>query len=349
MRISSRRLVTPLLVAALAAAACDSSSAPSTADTAPADGADASDDSAPVAPDAPPDTAAPDVDPDAPRCDTSPLPAPAPHPLLRDGFMRIAHRGGGALAPEATMAAYENAAAIGVDVLECDAHATSDGVVVCIHDESVNRTTDGTGLVRAMTFDALRALDAGYQFTPDGGATFPFRGQGLQVPTLAELLAAFPEHAWAIEIKQAAPSIVDDVVAIVREAGRERDIVLASFDEATTLAMRAAAPEIETAMTIAELVRFANLPAAEEACWVPAARFVQSPQRSGPLDVLSPAALARARRHGVRIHLWTVNDRADMDAAIERGADGIFTDDPAALREVLEARGAWRPAPGMEK
>jgi glycerophosphoryl diester phosphodiesterase len=118
---------------------------------------------------------------------------PPGNPFLSDQLLNIAHRGGGRLRPEATLPAFENALSVGADVLEFDLHASSDGVVVVIHDETVDRTTDGTGAVQAMTFAELRMLDAGYEFTPDGGQTFPYRGMGIQIPTLVEVLAGFPD------------------------------------------------------------------------------------------------------------------------------------------------------------
>ena len=89
----------------------------------------------------------------------------------------FAHRGGGGLIPENTLAAFEYSAKMGVDVLELDVHATADGALVVHHDRSVDRTTDGRGLVSELTLDALKKLDAGYVFSTDGGQTFPFRGQ----------------------------------------------------------------------------------------------------------------------------------------------------------------------------
>ncbi len=104
--------------------------------------------------------------------------------------LNMAHRGGSRLAPENTLAAFEHATSLGVDVLEMDLRSSADGVVVAMHDDGVDRTTDGTGPVTGLTLADLKALDAGYRFSRDGGATFPHRGQGVSIPTLDEVLTA---------------------------------------------------------------------------------------------------------------------------------------------------------------
>jgi glycerophosphoryl diester phosphodiesterase len=128
--------------------------------------------------------------------------SPSESVFLADRFLNIAHRGGARLAPEHTLVAFENALRVGADVIEFDLHATVDGVIVILHDATVDRTTDGTGVVRNMTFAELRALDAGYRFTRDGGATFPWRGKGLTIPTLEEALERFADVPITVEFKQ---------------------------------------------------------------------------------------------------------------------------------------------------
>jgi glycerophosphoryl diester phosphodiesterase len=117
--------------------------------------------------------------------------------LSRDHFLcgrplNMAHRGGANLRPENTLVAFSNAVAIGVDVLELDVQRTADDVVVVIHDATVDRTTEGVGALGTLTFADVDQLDAGYRFTTDGGATYPYRGMGIRVPTLEQVLAAFP-------------------------------------------------------------------------------------------------------------------------------------------------------------
>jgi hypothetical protein len=133
-------------------------------------------------------------------CSAPPADMPLDHTCAAsDSFLcgrirNIAHRGGAALAPENTLPAFANAVSIGADILEMDVRRTSDGVVILLHDPMVDRTTDGTGAVSGMTYAQLQQLDAGYKFTRDSGATRPYRGIGVRVPTLADVLAAHPDR-----------------------------------------------------------------------------------------------------------------------------------------------------------
>ena len=122
--------------------------------------------------------------------------------------MVIAHQGGEWLRPSNTLVAFDHAVELGVDVLEMDIHQTQDGVIVLMHDATVDRTTDGSGAIKEMSFAEIRELDAGYYWTDDDGATYPYRGQGIQVPTLEELFQRYPDMRMNIEIKQETPSMV---------------------------------------------------------------------------------------------------------------------------------------------
>ena len=124
----------------------------------------------------------------------------------------IAHQGGDGLWPGNTLYAFEQAAALGVDVLEMDLHITKDGVLVINHDETVDRTTDGTGTIEDMTLAELKALDAGYDWSKDGGQTFPYRGMGLTIPTLEEIFQTFPEYHMTIEIKKTTGSMAATIL-----------------------------------------------------------------------------------------------------------------------------------------
>lgn len=248
----------------------------------------------------------------------------APGDPLLAPFLTIAHRGGAMLRPEETLLAFEHALAVGAEVIEFDVHASKDGVVVAIHDETVDRTTEGVGPVKDRTLAELQALDAGYRFTTDGGQSFPYRGQGLTIPTLEEILAAFPETLYLIEIKQAEPPIVDVVLDSLRAHGVLGRVVLASFNPETILAVRAAAPEVHTALSLPEMVDLnARL---DDPTYVPPARFVQAPWES-----TSQAVVDFAHMHGMVVHPWTVDDEATMKQMISRGVDGIMSDDPALL------------------
>ncbi len=119
----------------------------------------------------------------------------------------IAHRGGRDIVPENTLAGFQEGLRVGADVLELEVHLTADGHLVAIHDNTVDRTTDGSGPVREKTLRELKGLDAGYRFTRDGGKTYPCRGQGITVPALEKIYQEFSDVPVNVEIKEAQPDI----------------------------------------------------------------------------------------------------------------------------------------------
>src|SRR5918998_1323473 len=138
---------------------------------------------------------------------------------VRGGWpVNLAHRGASALAPENTIEAFRLAVEAGAGGLELDVHVTRDGHIVVIHDATVDRTTNGTGAVSEMTLEELRRLDAGHNFSPDGGPTRPYRGRGVRVPTLREVLREFPGVAVNIDIKAGNPGIEETVLGVLCEA-----------------------------------------------------------------------------------------------------------------------------------
>ncbi|MEM7137665.1 MAG: glycerophosphodiester phosphodiesterase [Myxococcota bacterium] len=264
--------------------------------------------------------------------------------LVCDGaVLNIAHRGGRRIRPEHTLVAYEQALLDGTNVLELDLHATSDGVIVVLHDDTIDRTTNGTGAVRDMTFDELRTYDAGYNFSTDDGATYPFRGMGLLVPTLEEVLEAFPNAPYVIEIKQAEPSIVDDFVAIVRDFEVVDQINGASFNDDVLQELRAAAPEMATSFSEDEVAEFffeSLKPEGVDPSYVAPAEFLQVPPTRGALEVVHEGFVPAAHSLGLKVHVWTINDEEDMRRLIvDFGVDGVMTDDPPLLSRVIEETG----------
>ena len=150
-------------------------------------------------------------------------------PVLAGGPLLIAHRGGAGLAPENTMAAFTRALQLWQpDMFELAVHASADGACVVIHDPTIDRTTNGTGAVAALSVAQLQSFDAGYRFTPDGGRTFPFRGQGVRIPTIDEVFAAFPTIRLTIELKTAAAQ-KPLFAAIERASAQERVIAAGEY------------------------------------------------------------------------------------------------------------------------
>ena len=259
-----------------------------------------------------------------------------PHPyedslFLSDQFLNIAHRGGGHLWPEETILAYRSSIEAGADVIECDAHMTSDGVIICMHDDTLTRNTNGTDAVRDITLEELQQFDAGYNFTLDGGETYPHRGTGLVVPTLDEVLTEFPEAYISIELKQTSPPIVEALLLVVREQSAENRIALSSFSDDVIAEVREAEPDIITGLAIGEMLAFQNLTDETEQNYILPGHLIQIPDA----NALTEEFIARVHRLGMRVHVWTINEREDMERIIAMGVDGIFTDDPVLLHSVL--------------
>jgi glycerophosphoryl diester phosphodiesterase len=254
--------------------------------------------------------------------------------FLSDWFLNIAHRGGTRAAPEETMAAFQDAVSGGVDVLEMDLHATSDGVVVCMHDAAVDRTTDGAGGIKDMTFDQLRELDAGFWFSTDGGQSCPYRGQGIVVPAFEEVLDAFGDSYFIAEIKQGDPSIVDAVLDILERTGTADRVILAATDDNVIAEVRQKNPEVFTSYAVGEMLTFVTLEEADERTYRPPAGFLHP-----PWEAVDAEFMARARRFDLKVHAWTVDDRPTMERLIDLGIDGIMTDDPRELEDLIDDRG----------
>jgi glycerophosphoryl diester phosphodiesterase len=248
----------------------------------------------------------------------------------------MAHRGGKGLWPENTVYAFERAQALGVDVLEMDVHGTADGVPVVIHDSTVDRTTDGAGPVRDFSVSGLKALDAGYQWSPDDGQTFPYRGQGITVPTVEEVFAAFPATPMNIEIKHLDPPLISRFCSLIREYGMADWVLIASFDDEAMGAFRDQCPEVATSTAENEVIMlFAFGKVFLEAIYSPGAGAVQVPEYRNDLHVLTPRFVAAAHGRNLQVHAWTINDPADMRRLVDLGVDGIITDYPDRLFEVL--------------
>jgi glycerophosphoryl diester phosphodiesterase len=255
------------------------------------------------------------------------------HPVLSGSPLLIAHRGGAGLAPENTMAAFRSAAdQWKADMFEFDVRATADGRCVVIHDAAIDRTTDGTGEVAAMTYDELRQFDAGYRFTPDNGATYPFRDQGITIPLIEEVFEAFPATRFTIEVKAgAAQAPLFD--AIERHSCTPRVIAAGMHDGDRTMferhrgALSASTEQMRSWMYrhLVGLGRWTKLPA----------HVVQVPERAEGLRIVTPRFVRSLHARGILVHVWTVNEESDMRRLLGWGVDGIVSDRPDILARVL--------------
>ncbi|CAG0981075.1 partial glycerophosphoryl diester phosphodiesterase, partial [Anaerolineae bacterium] len=245
-------------------------------------------------------------------------PAPA-HPWFaaRPGDHRplvFAHQGGENLWPSNTMLAFQNSVELGADVIDTDMHLTKDGVLVLMHDQTVDRTTDGTGAIRDLTLAEIKSLDAGYDFSLDNGQTFPFRGQALTVPTLEELFQALPDKRFGIEIKQTEPvETAQRFCAMIRQYHLESSVLVSSFRQSNMDEFRRQCPEVATSATQEEVtVFFALNTIGLSAAYTPNYHSLQVPETFSIFTVLTPQFVAGAHGRGLAVQPWTINDEADL-------------------------------------
>jgi glycerophosphoryl diester phosphodiesterase len=252
----------------------------------------------------------------------------------------IGHRGAAGEAPENTLASFERALADAAEFVELDVRASSDGDVVVIHDSTVERTTDGHGRVKQLTLAELKTLNAGYRFTTDGGATHPYRGRAIKIPTLKELFETFPQIRAIIELKQAHPSIVSGVIDVVCRAGKERQALLVSEDNDIMAELREELQRrklaIATGFCHGEVEAFMEwLAEGRSDVYRPPGQSMQLPVEYAGMTLVNAQTLAAARAIGVEMFVWTVDDPAEMKRLLELGVDGIITNHPARLRALL--------------
>ena len=259
------------------------------------------------------------------------------HPLV------IAHQGGDGIWPGDTMYAFENAVKIGADVLEMDAHLTKDSQIVLMHDEKVDRTTEGRGLIEDLTLPELKQLDAAYQWSSDDGKTFPYRGQGIQVPTLEELFQKFPQMRYVIEIKLTQNPIDKPLCDLIRKNSMQARVLIASFHDEAMQNFRKTCPEVATSASRGEVTKFVLLGKVFLSGLVaPQYQSIQppyDPSESMNIPIMTERFIREAHAKNIAVEPWTVDDPQLMKQYIEWGVDGIMTDRPDLMIEVLKKLG----------
>jgi glycerophosphoryl diester phosphodiesterase len=263
------------------------------------------------------------------------------HPYMAGAPLLFAHRGGAHLAPENTMEAFRQAVEVwGADVLEMDVRLTRDEGLVVIHDATVDRTTDGSGPVRAHDLEALRRLDAGARFRAlDGGA--PFRGRGVRIPLFREVLEAFPHTRLNVDSKD--PEAAPHLLRIVEEHGARGRVLMASASErarADRLGYRG--PVSATTRQVRLYYYLHRLPGGGP--YTPRTDALQIPDRWGGRQVTTPRLVEAAHRRNLPVHVWTIDDVDSMRRLLSWGVDAIQSDRPDLLARVLHEE-TGRPLP----
>jgi len=240
----------------------------------------------------------------------------------------IGHRGAAAHAPENTLASFARALELGAEALEFDLRLSADGQAVVCHDATLDRTTDQSGPVASRTAAQLGRADAGYHFSSDGGRSFPFRGRGIGIPTLAEVIERFPDTPFLVEIKEA--SVQQAAARVLRQTGAAARAVVAGADWQALTAFRE--PPFVLGASRRDIARLYFRAGRPD----PACRCYAIPDRWHGLPIATRGFARRAARLGATTHVWTVDD-ADLARALwSRGIQGIVSNRPDV---VLGARG----------
>lgn len=265
-----------------------------------------------------------------------------------------AHQGGAKEGPSSAMWTLRQAVAAGADALELDVHATADHHLVVCHDPTVDRTTAASGAIAAMTLEELQQLDNAYWWVPGSvvdhdrsAADYPLRGRApgdpsLGIATLDEVLDEFRGVFLNLDIKQTAPLVPayeEALAAALRHHRRSDDVIVASFNDASTEAFRRFAPEIGTSagmLGVAEFWRAAH--AGETLPRLPHVAL-QVPVETAGMTVLDDVLVAAAHEQGLAVHAWTIDDEGEMGRLVDLGVDGIMSDVPSVVVSVLADKG----------
>jgi len=248
----------------------------------------------------------------------------------------IAHRGGAGLWPENTLYALQQAHTMGVDLSEIDIHCSKDGVFVVIHDDTVDRTTNGQGKVLDLTLKELKQLDAGFYWTQDGGKTFPFRGQNIVIPTLEEILITFAQQPISLELKFSNAKLLPAFCQLLQNYHMHEKVLVSSFQPHMVHAVRKICPVVATAATQLESLLFFNIKKYSLGkFYLPGMTAFQMPAKFWGRQVITDNVVATAHRWHKRIDVWTINEIADMRHLLEQGVDGLITDFPDKLLSLL--------------
>ncbi len=281
------------------------------------------------------------------------------NPWIDRRVLGYAHQGGALESPSSTLWAMRAALDAGASALELDVHCTADGELVVCHDARVDRTTDGSGLVAHMTLAEIRALDNSYWFVPGAGAVtgrpdtdYPLRGRApddpeLGIPTLRQVFEAFPGVLLNLDIKQTAPTVApyeEALAALLAEHGRTDDVIVASFHDVATERFAAFAPGVATSAGTAGVAAFWRAVRAGEDPPGSTHRALQVPAQAGGNTIVDERFVEAAHASGLAVHVWTVDDPAEMERLVALGVDGIMSDRPSVLARVLSETGAaWTP------
>ncbi len=268
----------------------------------------------------------------------------------------MAHRGDSAYVPENTLKAIQDAISYRVDVVETDLRVTKDGEVLFFHDATVNRTTEGRGFVRSFTLEEIKKLDQGYRYKgPEKEDPFPFRGKGLQIQTLEDVLSQFPKTKFNMDIKDTFAKAPEILARKLKELDAEDRVMIGSFHhkQLQRFRLKTGAPTSASPIEILQFRQkvkhwirknptynyYQEMPLDQEVILEKAVPYfaLQIPEKFFFLRTFKDSKFfSVSHMLNIAIHVWTVNDPGDMFRLLDWGVDGIFSDNPRLLSEIVE-------------
>ena len=259
------------------------------------------------------------------------------HPFFNKPLRIVAHRGDSANFPENTLPAFKSAAELGVDCIETDVHLTRDGVCVIWHDDTLERVTADDGLVSDKTYKELMSVDAGTRFTMDEGKTFPFRGKGVTVATLDEVLKGNPYMRFNVDLKDDNIELIKEFAKVVRKNNAQDRVLGASFHHRIIKILRKIIPEIASSFSETEMRKIVILNK------IGMLKFhgnfnadaAQVPEYDNKTKIITKSFIKNLHKKGVKVHVWTVNKKSEMLRFYNMGVDAIITDNPRLLLETM--------------
>ena len=262
------------------------------------------------------------------------------NPFRTGHTLVIPHGGGDGLFPENTKLAFDRTIAMGADVVDVDLRLTQDDVVIAFHDATVDRITGTTGSVRAMTFEQLSELDAGWSFTiagsdPTESDSHPYRGKDVSIPTFESILDEFPTTLLSVDLKDESLDMVQPVCDLLRAHRRHNDVFVGSNSDEQILEFRRQCPDVRTSAIMGDVYAARDARASNDPNFVPAVTVDQPPFRNDGRQLVDAESLAWAHQHGIAILTWVVNDVDDMKLLVDLGVDGIYTSYPDRLLKIL--------------
>lgn len=256
----------------------------------------------------------------------------------------FAHRGGAALRPENTMVAFDHALALGADGIECDVRLSRDGEVMVHHDATLERTTNGQGAVSEHSAAALEQLDAGFSFRGIDGERY--RGRGCRIPRLQHVLERYPGIPIIVELKGTDPAVAPRALEAVRAARALDRVCFGGYSDRVVRAAREPGRQVATSAARREIRWFLYRSWLGLAPRSTSYRAFQVPERVGLTRVVSPRFVSAARRAGLPVQVWTVNEAADMERLLGWRVAGLISDRPDLAAQVVRRwRAAASPAP----